>query len=164
MMAAWRGPKRRWGRLGRCGRRWVVAAAVLAGGGSGCASKSFMSNMATPGQASCPESVDLTVTPSSLQRGAAVSLDVLWIVAVFGDEVTGAQATLSCGANYSIEVDVPLSHDASQDTSSGLAYSGSVMNPFGSAAPAGTVSVLATGQAPSGCRVPPSAATTFELR
>ena len=99
------------------------------------------------------------VEPLAIARDADVDLSVRWEAF---EPLNQPFATLRVGDAPVVEVEVPLLPVG--DSVAGYAYQGSLLNPFGMGASAGTVEVLAEA-APSseGCIVFPTAATAFEL-
>lgn len=104
-------------------------------------------------QACLAETLLMAAAPSELTRGETVDLNITWSL---DRTLSDVQAQLALGAgDTSIAVVVPLVSDEV-----GL-QRGSLLNPFGVGAPAGEVSVLATGSLDQQCAI--SAATTLVL-
>ena len=126
----------------------------------GCSASDELAKMPGNFEDCTDNSVTFTfgVEPLTLVRNADVSLSVRWeTFASLNDPV----ATLRVGDGPVVEVEVPLLPEA--DGVAGHAYQGSLLNPFGMGAPAGTVEVLAAASANEGCSTSPTAATAFEL-
>lgn len=104
-------------------------------------------------------SIRLDSAPAVLVRNDPVDIVITWELSEHASEP--ATATLTAGADNELEVVLPLSLDSAEP---GIVYSATQLNPFGSAAPAGTVTVLASGAASEGCLAPATATTTFELQ
>jgi hypothetical protein len=114
-----------------------------------------------PRTADCPTNAStlaISVTPDPLARGDAIDVEISWSVDL---QLTApVVATLSAGDGPVVEVDVPLLLDSG---SYPYDYVGSVLNPFGVGAPAGTLEVLTRAGVASGCDLIPTAATAITL-
>ncbi len=102
-------------------------------------------------------SVQLLVTPSTVQRGEATEITVLWQT---NAEVNQPSATFTLDTD-SIEVEVPLFYDASAP---GETYLGTQLNPYGVGAPSGAVHVLAAGEPFDGCTFALTDTFVFDLQ
>ena len=106
--------------------------------------------------------MELTLEPSTIIRGEAVELTVVWNldypVYDWGYVPSEPAAVfLYAGVDDEIEVEVPLSE-------AGGGYEGALLNPFGPGAPVGAGWVLAQGPVYEVCPVPPTGTLTFELQ
>ena len=138
-------------------RRWSVSLAVAATLLlHGCGSQEMMAN--TPQCADNNSTIALEVIPSKFARADHTTISVRWQSYM---ELTGfVVATLVVGEEQQIDVEVELH---GQDVASEFIYVGELLNPFGAGAPAGTAAVVAVAEASNGCRVVPTATTSFEL-
>jgi hypothetical protein len=102
--------------------------------------------------------VTFTVEPATLVRNADYTLSVRWEAY---EPLNDPVASLRVGDGPVVEVELPLS--GPMDSAVYHGYGGSLLNPFGAGAPAGTVEVLAEAAPNSGCHAFPTAATAFEL-
>ena len=127
---------------------------------AGCVSENARSGLGGPfdGCPSNASNVALDVSPVVLARGDAVDLDILWTVDT--GLTAPVVATLHAGNGPVVEVELPLEL---QTGASLYAYHGSLLNPFGAGAPAGTVGVLTSAGVASGCDTTPTAATALTL-
>lgn len=130
---------------------------------AGCASDGLKAQ--TPGgqYGRCPpETQILAVSPDLVTRGDASQIDVTWdVLGNLGEPVV---ATLSIEGDPVIEVDVPLALVTPGNGSGTPAeWIGSQVNPFGTGARAGYVSVLAHADATFECEVAAQAAASFML-
>lgn len=142
-------------------RRIALAAALLVAA-SACGNSMFAAEDDALLGMGCPGNVatrSMTVTPAQgVSRGDPVVIEVTWST---WDRVSEpATVTLIVGSADEIEVEIPLMYNSTAEPHT---YIGSQLNPFGAGAPAGTVSVLASGGTNEECMAPATAATTFEL-
>jgi hypothetical protein len=95
------------------------------------------------------------VEPAVVVRDAEVDITVRWLTTA---ELVEPLATFQVGDDPVVEIEVPLvAESAATD------HRGSLLNPFGTGAPAGIVQVLAEAKPAAGCLVSPTASTAFTL-